>query len=366
MIKTALTILALAGSGLFAHGGEPGDAVATVDGQVIEQRDFDHWMTIAAKSSGNASAVPPDPATGYRRCIAAKRKATPAPAKSRHRLTDAQLARLCKQDYAQLRDQVMQLLISFKWIEGEAAAQNITVTDAEIAQAYQDQKQQSFSNDADYKKFVKESGQTQEDILLRVRLDLLSNKLRDKITAGTDQISDQAIAQFYADHRSRFAEPETRALRVVLTKHEVDAERARSALERGTSWKAVAKRYSIDPSSNRVGGKVPAVPKNALPGRLGKAVFSAVKRRLVGPIRTQYGYWVFTVTNVEPARQPSLAEVKKTIRMTLASEAEQAALGAFVQDFTARWRAKTECAAGYRTTDCRNGPARATAPAPDA
>ena len=47
MIKTALTILAVAGTGFFAHGGEPGDAVATVDGQAIEQQEFDRWMTIA-------------------------------------------------------------------------------------------------------------------------------------------------------------------------------------------------------------------------------------------------------------------------------------------------------------------------------
>ncbi len=111
-----------------------------------------------------------------------------------------------------------------------------------------------------------------------------------------------------------------------------------------------------------MGGKVPAVEKNTVTGRLGKAVFSAVKHRLVGPIRTQYGYWVFTVTSVEPARQPPLAEVKKTIRNTLISEAQEAALDVFVQDFTARWRAKTECATGYRTTDCRNGPAPTPTP----
>ena len=186
------------------------------------------------------------------------------------KVTDAQLATACKQDYARLRDQVMQLLISFKWIDGEAAAQNITVTDAEVAQSFQEQKQQSFPKDADYKKFLKQSGQTQEDILQRVRLDLLSNKLRDKVIAGKDQISDQAIAQFYADHESRFAVPEKRALRIVLTKHEVDAKRARSALERGTSWKTVARRYSIDAESKRDGGKLPAQAKGTLDRQLEK------------------------------------------------------------------------------------------------
>jgi foldase protein PrsA len=361
MIKTAFAVLAVAGTGLFAHGGErPGDAVATVDGQAIERQDFDHWMTVAAVSSGSAEA--PDPTTGYRRCIAAKRKE--APATGRHKVTDKQLATACKQDYARLRNQVMQLLIGFKWIEGEAALQGITVTDAEVDRSFEEQKRQSFPKDADFQKFLKQSGQTREDILERVRLDLLSSKIRDKAVAGKDQVSDEAIAQFYADNESRFAEPEKRWLRVVLTKHAADAKRARAALERGTSWKAVARRYSIDSTSKRSGGKLPAVAKGTLDRKLDKAVFSAAEHRLVGPIRTQYGYYVFRVTRVRPARQPPLAEVKETIRQTLVSRAQQAALDAFVQDFTARWRAKTECAEGFRTTVCRNGPAPTPTPSP--
>jgi foldase protein PrsA len=356
MIKAAFAILAVATTGMFAHGELPDDAVATVDGHVIEQRQFDHWMTVAGRSSGS---VVPDPATGYRNCIAERRKAA-----GRHKVTDRQLATQCKQSYAQLRDQVLQSLISFEWISGEAAAQGITVTDAEVDQSFQEEKRQSFPKDADFRKFLEQTGQTQADIVWRVRLDLLSNKLRDKVVAGKDQVSDEAIAQFYADHESRFAEPEKRTLRVVLTEREADARRARSALDRGATWKSVASRYSIDPQSKHAGGKLEAVTKGTLDRQLDKAVFSAAAHRLVGPVRTRHGYWVFTVTRVTPARQPPLAEVKDVIKDTLVSEAQQAALDAFVQDFTARWRAKTECAKGYRTTDCRNGPAPTPTPTP--
>src|SRR4051794_16326979 len=119
-IQLILMIAALplgSGASFVAHGSEPGNPVATVDGQPIEKRDFDHWMTIAAKS---AYTTVPDPATGYRRCIATKRKATAAPANGRHKVTDGQLERQCKQEYEGMRNQVMQLLISFKWIQGEA------------------------------------------------------------------------------------------------------------------------------------------------------------------------------------------------------------------------------------------------------
>ena len=127
MIKAARIVLSLAavtgvGATFAACGGVPGNAVATVDGDAIDKTDFTHWMTVAAKSTGQANAAVPDPEADYAKCVAAKRKATPAPAKGQPKVTDAQLKTQCKQEYDQLRNQVLQLLISFKWIQGEAEA----------------------------------------------------------------------------------------------------------------------------------------------------------------------------------------------------------------------------------------------------
>jgi len=356
--RTALSLCAIAGVGatFAACGGVPGNAVATVDGDSIDKADFSHWMAVAAKSTGAANAAVPDPEAGYAKCIAAKRKATPAPAKGQPKVTDAQLKTQCKQEYDQLRNQVLQLLISFKWIQGEADAMNVKVTDAEVKKSFDEQKKQSFPKEADYQKFIKQSGQTQEDILQRVKLDLLSNKIRDKVVKGKDTVSDKAISDFYNKNKARFAQPEKRDLRVVLTKGKGDADKAYAALKSGDSWTTVAKKYSIDDTSKASGGKLPAQAKGTLDADLDKAVFAAKKNDLQGPVKTQYGYYVFTVTGVTPASQQTLAEAKETIKQTLQSQNQQTALDKFVKDFTARWKAKTECSEGYKTSDCKNGP----------
>lgn len=361
MLKSALTVLAVAGAGLFGAGGTPTDPVATVDGQVIERQVFEHWMTVAARSTGAAGATAPDRVDDYRRCIATKRKALPP--KQRQKVTDTRLRTQCEREYAQLRDQVMQLLISFEWIEGEAALRGLTVTDAEVTQAFDKQKRQSFPKESEFQEFLETSGQTLADVYARVRLDLLSNKLRDHVVAGQGQkITDQAIEQYYRRHRSSFVEPETRSLRIVLTERKAEAERALAELERGASWQSVARRYSIDKETKRKGGKLPPLEEGSLENSFEKAVFRARKGRLVGPLRIGSGYYVLTVTKIERERQLSLTEVRETIRQMLESEAQQTALDVFVQDFTVRWRAKTECAEGYRTSDCRNGPAPAPTP----
>jgi foldase protein PrsA len=357
MLKSALTLLALAGAGVTfaACGGVPSNAVATVDGEAIDKQDFSHWLTIAAKSSGAENAAVPDP-PNYAKCVAAKRKSTPAPAKGQPKTTDAQLKTQCKTEYEQQRSQVMQLLVSFKWIQGEADAQGVKVTDAEVKKSFDEQKKQSFPKDADYQKFLKTSGQSQEDILQRVKLDLLSNKIRDKVVKGKDKVSDKAINDFYNKNKERFAQPEKRDLRVVLTKNQNEAADAKAALEGGDSWKKVAKKYSIDDTSKASGGKLAAQAKGTLDKELDEAVFGADKNKLTGPIKTQYGYYVFTVTGVTEASQQTLAEAKETIKQTLVSQQQQKALDAFVKDFTKRWKEKTECSEGYATSDCKNGP----------
>jgi foldase protein PrsA len=346
-----------------ACGGVPGNAVATVDGESVSKSDFSHWLTVAAKSSGQANAAVPDP-PAYDKCVAQKRKTTPAPAKGQPKVTDAQLKTQCKTEYNQLRDQVLQLLISFKWIQGEADSMDIKVSDADVKKSFDEQKKQSFPKDADYQKFLKTSGQSQDDIMQRVKLDLLSNKIRDKVIKGKDNVSDKAVEDFYNKNKARFAQPEKRDLRVVLTKKKDEAQTAYNALKGGDAWKAVAKKYSIDDTSKAAGGKLPAQAKGTLDKQLDDAVFSAKKNQLEGPIKTQYGYYVFEVTKVTPASQQTLAEAKETIKQTLQSQNQQKALDSFVKDFTKRWKDKTECSDGYKTTDCKNGPKATPTPTP--
>src|SRR5687767_9981257 len=128
-ILLSLCALALGAALVAGCGGVPGNAVAEVEGEAIEKSSFDHWMNVAARSSGQPNAKVPSP-PDYKDCIAAKRKATPKPAKGQPAVTDDALKDQCKTEYDQLRDQVLQLLISFQWLEGEAEEQGIEVTDA--------------------------------------------------------------------------------------------------------------------------------------------------------------------------------------------------------------------------------------------
>ncbi|HEY6695099.1 MAG TPA: peptidyl-prolyl cis-trans isomerase [Solirubrobacteraceae bacterium] len=357
----ALAAIVAVGAGC---GGVPGNAVAEVDGTAIDKDQFNHWMNVAAKTSGQPSATVPD-SPDFKNCIAEKRKTAPKPAKGQPKTTDEQLKDQCKQEYDALRDQVMQLLTSFQWIEGEAEEQGIKVSDAEVRKSFEEQKKQSFPKDADYKKFLKDYNQTEDDILQRVKLDLLSNKIRDKIIKGKDKVSDAQIQDFYNKNKERFAQPQRRDLRIVLTKTEAKANQAKAALESGESWKTVAKKYSIDEASKAQGGKLPAQAKGTLEKSLDQAVFKAKKGQITGPVKTQFGYYVFEVEKVQKATKQTLEQAKETIRQTLQSQNQQKALDKFVSDFQKKWKDRTECRDGYVTQVCKGAKATPT-PTPSA
>src|SRR4051794_24120659 len=359
LVLALCAFAAIVAVGTGCGGGMPGNAVAEVDGTAIDKDAFNHWMNVAVKTNGQPKATVPD-APDFTKCIAEKRKAAAAPAKGQQKPTDAQLKTQCKQEYDALREQVMQLLTSFQWIQGEAEEQGIKVSDAEVKKSFDQQKKQSFPKAADYQKFLKDYDQTEGDILQRVKLDLLSNKIRDKIVKGKDKVSDAQIQDFYNKNKNRFAQPERRDLRIVLTKGVDKAKQAKAALDSGQSWSTVAKKYSIDQASKAQGGKLPAQAQGTLEKSLDSAVFQAKKGQLSGPVKTQFGYYVFVVDKIQKAQQQTLDQAKDTIRQTLASQNQQKALDKFVTGFQKKWKERTTCRDGYVTQVCRGAKATPT------
>jgi foldase protein PrsA len=361
LAAAAVLPVAIAGCG----NDVPSGAVAKVDDAVIKKEDFDHWLQAAAQGQqppgAGGEVVIPDP-PDFTECIAAKQK-QPAPPGSQ-KPTDAQLKDQCQQEFDALKQQVMQFLISAEWIQQEADARDIEVTDEEVQKQFEDQKNQSFPGEKQYQQFLETSGQTEEDLLFRVKLDVLSNKVREEIIEGKGDISDEDIEAYYEENKERFAQPERRDLNVVLTKTEARANEARAALESGQSFSDVAKEFSIDQASKSQGGKLPAVAQGQQEKAFDDAIFSAEQDELVGPVKTQFGWYVFEVTDVTEASQQSLEDAKETIRNLLKSEGEQEALDSFIEDFREKYKDETQCADDYVVEDCDNAEDEATSTGP--
>jgi foldase protein PrsA len=363
------TLLALVATGLGAAlvagcGNDvPPNAVAKVGDSVITQDEFDKWLKTASagQAQGAGAPAPPDP-PDFERCVAS-RKEQPVP-KGQERPTDAQLKKQCKQEFEQLKTEVMQFLIQAEWVQQEAEAQGVEVTDKEVKRSFEQQKKQAFPNEKAYQQFLKTSGMTEEDILFRVKLDQLQQKLTQKVTEDAQKVTNADVEEYYNKNKKRFAQPERRDLRVVLTKTEVQARQAKNALDDGDSWKTVVRRYSIDEASKAQGGKLPAVTEGQQENALDEAVFAARKGQIEGPVKTQFGWYVFEVEKITPASQQTLEESRETIRNLLRSQGQQKALDDFIKDFRENYKEETHCAEDYRVAECANAPKESTETGP--
>jgi foldase protein PrsA len=306
---------------------------------------------VKSQAQGGEATVPDPP--DYTKCVAAKKK---QPVQGQSKQTDASLKKQCKSEYTTLKRQVMQFLIQAAWVEQEADKQNIKVTDSETRKSFEQQKKQAFPTDKAYNQFLKTSGMSEADILFRVKLSQLQEKLTKKVTDDAAKVTDADVESYYEKNKKRFAQPERRDLRVVLTKTQDKANEARAALEGGQDWKEVANQYSIDQASKAQGGKLASVAKGQQDKALDEAVFAATKGDLKGPVKTQFGWYVFEVEKITPATQQSLDQSRDAIKSLLEGQRKQKALDAFIKDFRDEYKGKTQCADDYAVAECSNGP----------
>jgi foldase protein PrsA len=189
-----------------------------------------------------------------------------------------------------------------------------------------------------------------------VKIDVLTQQVRQKIVAGRDKVSDAQIASYYAKNQARFAQPERRDLEVVLTKTKDKADQAKAEIDSGTAWSKVAKKYSIDQASKAQGGKLPGVAKGQQEKAFDDAIFGADKGKVIGPVKTQFGYYVFKVDSISKASQQNQQQAHDTILNIIRSQQEQDALNKFVADYQKRYTKKTDCAKDFVISSCKNAP----------
>ncbi|MDQ3722451.1 MAG: peptidyl-prolyl cis-trans isomerase, partial [Actinomycetota bacterium] len=342
----------------------PSNSVASVEGETVTREQFSKWLGIAASTSqpqgtGKVAYTPPD----YASCVATKRTTAPKPAKGQPSQTDAQFKTQCKQEYEGLRDQVMQFLILEKWVTGEAEDQGINVSAAEADKQFAVEKKRSFPKEKDFQDFLKQSGMSLADAKFQVRFNTVYTELRKKAVNAADKVTDKAVSNFYDKNKARFATPATRDLRVVLTKTEARANEAKKALESGQSWTAVARRFSIDQASKAQGGSLLGIAKGTQEKSFDDAIFKAPKGQLTGPIKTQFGYYLFQVQKTVPAKQQTLKDATPAIKQQLDAQNKQKADDAFNTALRKKWKARTSCADAYVMTQCENAPAPKTSTA---
>jgi foldase protein PrsA len=188
-------------------------------------------------------------------------------------------------------------------------------------------------------------------VTYRIKVQQIYSKL---LARHPTTVTNAAIAAYYAKHASSFGTPESRNMRIVLTKTPAQVTAAKNALNHGQSWKAVAKKYSIDPTTKNTGGLLSKVTAGQQDAALSAAAFGPTAKvgKLLGPIKGQFGYYLVEVTKITPAKSRTLAQSTTLIKQTLTTQLQTAAQNAVNNAAKKDWQSKTKCQSTYAMADC--------------
>lgn len=260
--------------------------------------------------------------------------------------------------YEEMKKAALGEILNEAWIRGEAEELDITVTDKQVENELETIKEQNFPTPAAYKKFLKESNFTQEDVDNRVRLQVLSTQIQETINSQAPKPSEADLKNYYeAEKAAQFTTKESRDVRIIVNKDKKKVEEAKAALEKDNSpagWKKVAPKFSEDTTTSKQGGLQKGISEEFLQGAVKEAIFGKATGELVGPTQFEKNWLLTEVVKLNPAKTKSFAEAKPQISETLGQEMQQEYFSEWVNGWRSKWTSRTYCASGFEVENCSN------------
>jgi foldase protein PrsA len=298
LVPLALVALLAAGCGGGSGGGSvSNDSVASVGGTQISKSTFNALMAVAFakyKSQGQA-----EPKVG-----------TPA--------------------YNQLRDQAVSFLVQEQELQQEGKKLGVTVSQKDVdARLAQIKKSYGAKKFAAALKGAHITLPEYEQYSLEPTL--LGEKLQAKVTSNV-KVSKADAKKYYDQNKQAFTTPETREVRHILVNSKSLAQQIETKLKNGADFAKLAKQYSKDTTSAKVGGKL-CVAHGGSSGTctqtvppFDKASFSLKTHEISQPVKSVYGYHIIqALSPIKPAHTQSFSQVAQQIQLNLAQQKKQTA-----------------------------------------
>jgi foldase protein PrsA len=207
-------------------------------------------------------------------------------------------------------------------------------------------KQYFGGNEAKFEKGLASQGLTVEIYRLEWRSQLLSQAIYTKVTKNI-KVTPAAVQAYYNTHMSSYTTAASRDVRHILVNSKSLADQLESKLKGGADFGKLAKQYSKDPSSAKVGGKL-TITKGQTVAPFDKVAFSLKTGATSPPVHTQYGWHIIqALSDVKPAKVTPLASVKQSIESTLLQTKKSDAMNAWVNQVKKDFDKKVVYAAGY-------------------
>ena len=141
-------------------------------------------------------------------------------------------------------------------------------------------------------------------------------ELRLEALAAQQELSEADLRAAYEKDKSRLEVPEKRHARHILITGKDDAaalaqaQQVLSQAKSGKDFGALAKQYSQDPGSAQNGGDLGWAERGSFVKPFADALFAMKVGEIAGPVKTQFGYHIIRLDEIQPGKSKSFEEAR--------------------------------------------------------
>ena len=151
-----------------------------------------------------------------------------------------------------------------------------------------------------------------KQVLESVKADLLSRMAMTKVIQAVT-VSEEEKKAFYEENKAQFGQQATASAKHILTDTEEECLKAAAQIEAGEkTFEEAAKEYSTCPSKAQ-GGDLGTFGKGQMVKEFEDAVFNGELNKVLGPVKTQFGYHLIKVSDVTEAKTAACEEAKDQV-----------------------------------------------------
>lgn len=190
---------------------------------------------------------------------------------------------------------------------------------------YLEAKESNLHNDENFKAEMK-----------RIEENMLKQYAINKILTSI-KLTDEEVANFYAANKDKFIKPETASAKHILVDNEEKANELLTKINNNElSFEEAAREHSTCPSKD-ADGDLGVFPRGQMVPEFEEAVFSMDKGEVRGPVKTQFGYHLIKLEDINEGGQSELDEVKDEIAKSLMYQKQNEVYSSKINDLKGKY-----------------------------
>ncbi|WP_235991891.1 peptidylprolyl isomerase [Metabacillus schmidteae] len=206
-------------------------------------------------------------------------------------------------------------LMTKNLINQEVEKENIKVTDKEIDAELQELID-SYGGEETFEQQLAASGLTQDDI----KEDIEVNLKIEKLIEPQIDITEEEMQTYFDENKDSFAQAKQVKASHILVEDEDTAKEVKDKLDKGEDFAELAKEYSTDTASAESGGDLGFFGEGAMVAEFEEEAFSLKVDEISDPVKTEHGYHIIKVTEIQEAAEANFEKSKEEIRGILLDE----------------------------------------------